>query len=84
MDGQNASFDDLVIREEYKKTVKALVANHALGAKSAGSTTKTSQQMDLIRGKGKGLIILLHGVPGVGVLGFVMAITAGHIANTAN
>lgn len=39
--------------------MKALVKTHALGAIS-------NQQVDLVRGKGKGLIILLHGVPGVG------------------
>lgn len=38
-----------------------MVRNHALG-----SQEPADQQIDLIRGKGKGLIILLHGVPGVG------------------
>ena len=54
-----SAFNDLVIREEYKTTVKALVMSHAL---SPGDR----HQVDLVRGKGKGLIILLHGVPGVG------------------
>ncbi|KAL8921440.1 MAG: hypothetical protein Q9172_004032 [Xanthocarpia lactea] len=54
-----SAFNDLVISEEYKTTVKALVMSHAL---SPGDR----HQVDLVRGKGKGLIILLHGVPGVG------------------
>ncbi|KAL8911012.1 MAG: hypothetical protein Q9171_003748 [Xanthocarpia ochracea] len=54
-----SAFNDLVIHEEYKTTVKALVMSHAL---SPGDR----HQVDLVRGKGKGLIILLHGVPGVG------------------
>ena len=61
-DGQGSGFDDLVIPIEYKKTVKALVKSHALGSRSDGR----DRQIDLVRGKGKGLIILLHGVPGVG------------------
>lgn len=39
--------------------MKALVKTHTLGSEN-------SHQVDLVRGKGKGLIILLHGVPGVG------------------
>ncbi|KAL8930795.1 MAG: hypothetical protein Q9208_000336 [Pyrenodesmia sp. 3 TL-2023] len=55
----SSDFDDLVILEEYKKAVKALVMSRSLGPKDR-------HQVDLVRGKGKGLIILLHGVPGVG------------------
>lgn len=58
-DSQSSAFDDLVISDEYKRTVKALVKNHALGLGN-------SHQIDLVRGKGKGLVILLHGVPRVG------------------
>ena len=63
LDGQNSGFDDLVIPDEYKRIVKALVESHALGSQLK---SRDKQQIDLIRGKGKGLIILLHGVPGVG------------------
>lgn len=48
--------------------MKALVKSHALGLEpgtTCGNAT-SRQQVDLIRGKGKGLNILLHGVPGVG------------------
>lgn len=62
---QNEGFKDLVIPESYKKIVKALVANHALDPDST-ETNKLDHQCDIVRGKGKGLIILLYGVPGVG------------------
>ena len=66
LEGQNSGFDDLVIPDEYKRIVKALVKSHALGSQPTGNRGTERQQIDLIRGKGKGLIILLHGVPGVG------------------
>ena len=66
-----------------------MVKSHAL---SSRDTNK--QQVDLIRGKGKGLVILLHGVPGVGktstaesVAAFarkpLLPITCGDIGQTA-
>ncbi|WDK23005.1 ATPase [Colletotrichum graminicola] len=63
------SFQDLVIPVDHKETVRALVkthedarASHLFGAciPSIGSA------LDLVKGKGAGLIILLHGPPGVG------------------
>ena len=66
LEGQNSGFDDLVIPNDYKTIVKALVQNHTLVSRPTGKGSKDKQQIDLIRGKGKGLIILLHGVPGVG------------------
>jgi SpoVK/Ycf46/Vps4 family AAA+-type ATPase len=50
------AFDHLVIADEYKDLIEALV------------TTKidAEQGTDLIQGKGQGLIILLHGGPGTG------------------
>lgn len=65
-EGQNAGFDDLVIPNEYKRIVKALVKSHALGSRPVEHGVTHRQQIDLVRGKGKGLIMLLHGVPGVG------------------
>ena len=63
---QTEAFDDLVIPPQYKQVVMALVANHSRGSTPIDSDASASRQIDLIRGKGKGLIILLHGVPGVG------------------
>jgi SpoVK/Ycf46/Vps4 family AAA+-type ATPase len=49
----------------------SLVEMHSGGSKgtegsSAQKESPKQQRADLVRGKGKGLIILLHGVPGVG------------------
>lgn len=61
------NFSKLVLPEGHDKIVKSLVENHLntrnqelLGEK------RGAQHADLVRGKGKGLIILLHGAPGVG------------------
>jgi len=50
----------------HKESVKALVRNHAKPSlPGIGATSNISAAMDLVRGKGKGLIILLHGEPGM-------------------
>lgn len=53
---QKKAFDKLVLDPKSKELIKALVSVHV-------STRKMS---DIIRGKGNGLIVLLHGTPGVG------------------
>ncbi|KAK3318705.1 hypothetical protein B0H66DRAFT_248120 [Apodospora peruviana] len=59
-------FDDLILPEKHKRTVQALVQTHeSARTKSAGSATVASA-LDLVKGKGAGLILLLHGEPGVG------------------
>jgi SpoVK/Ycf46/Vps4 family AAA+-type ATPase len=50
------AFKDLVVGEETKVLVQALVTNQLAAEKST----------DSISGKGNGLIILLHGAPGTG------------------
>lgn len=68
-------FADLVLPEGYKEIVRALVFTHAKVRKAIGSDgltigdeidTDKQREFDLVKGKGKGLIILLHGAPGVG------------------
>ncbi|CAG7560597.1 unnamed protein product [Fusarium equiseti] len=64
------SFDDLVVPDNHKTTVKALVTTHE-NARSPQSPSSTEQSsvgsaLDLVKGKGAGLVILLHGPPGVG------------------
>ncbi|KAK4160627.1 hypothetical protein QBC43DRAFT_325295 [Cladorrhinum sp. PSN259] len=54
------AFDQLVLPPGHKEMVKSLITQHFRHrAQNAANT-------DIIRGKGKGLIILLHGAPGVG------------------
>lgn len=55
-------YDRLILRPGHKETVKALVEQHF----EARESLNDKEQVDLVRGKGKGLIILLHGAPGVG------------------
>jgi hypothetical protein len=62
-------FEDLRIQREYKDVVRGLVMSHfqkkALERRYAAASLEGPGQ-DLIQGKGRGLVVLLHGVPGVG------------------
>ncbi|KAK1987587.1 hypothetical protein LZ30DRAFT_615347 [Colletotrichum cereale] len=63
------SFEDLVVPDEHKETVRALVKTHENTRASHLSTDirpSIGSALDLVKGKGAGLIILLHGPPGVG------------------
>lgn len=66
-------FDELVIKEDHKRLVLALVESHQSGSikmkkkkNNSLEAPDVASSMDLVKGKGKGLVILLHGVPGVG------------------
>ena len=52
------AFDSLIIPDDQKVVVKALVESHALEAKKNID--------DVIQGKGRGLVAVLHGPPGTG------------------
>lgn len=55
-------FEELVLDDGTKKTVQALVSTHS------GRNTESSEDNfdDIVKGKGKGLVCVLHGPPGVG------------------
>jgi len=59
-------WDRLVIEGQTKKTILALVETHEKPKGGEGREKKKLTSMDLVGGKGNGLIILLHGEPGVG------------------
>ncbi|KAG9228841.1 hypothetical protein BJ875DRAFT_476478 [Amylocarpus encephaloides] len=64
-----SSFDNLVLPHGHRKLIQALIKNQVRGIQSATSGPGGQDEefsMDLVKEKGKGLIILLHGVPGVG------------------
>lgn len=63
---QELGFESLVLPKGHSETLLALVETHSKGAKPATGQKVVERQIDLVRGKGKGLIILLHGEPGVG------------------
>lgn len=55
------SFEQLQLNRPQKNLIQNLVACHA-----SGSENKNRTMSDLSQGKGNGLVILLHGPPGVG------------------
>ena len=62
-----AGFEDLVLPDGHKKLLRAIVKNQVRDAKQMLSEQEGNPeefQMDLVKGKGNGLIILLHGAPG--------------------
>lgn len=59
-------FRDLKIDEEHKLMIKSLVEFHLKKQAAQKRRPNVNLDQDLIRGKGSGLFILLHGVPGVG------------------
>ncbi|KAF5011930.1 hypothetical protein FDECE_1995, partial [Fusarium decemcellulare] len=66
---RNGSFKDLVIPESHRKLLIGLVKNQVVETKAGpGPDTidDASTQIDIVRGKGRGLIFLLHGPPGSG------------------
>ncbi|KAM0149694.1 hypothetical protein ACHAPG_009242 [Botrytis cinerea] len=56
-------FDQLVLPKGHKDMVKCLIRQHF---KEKELELADKDEMDIVRGKGKGLIMLLHGAPGVG------------------
>ena len=62
---KDGSFKKLVIKAEHKTVVKAMVRSYLSKEPIFG---------DLIQGKGRGLVVLLHGAPGTG-----KTLTAGMI-----
>ncbi|KAK1573261.1 uncharacterized protein LY79DRAFT_569008 [Colletotrichum navitas] len=57
------AFEKLELPDGHRDMVKSLVMQHFRHRKSHFAS---DEQTDLIQGKGKGLILLLHGAPGVG------------------
>ncbi|KAI5803959.1 hypothetical protein DFH27DRAFT_481046 [Peziza echinospora] len=58
------AFDRLELPEGHREMIKSLVTQHFRDKQA--NVGRPHEQTDLIRGKGKGLILLLHGAPGVG------------------
>ncbi|KLU88802.1 hypothetical protein MAPG_07785 [Magnaporthiopsis poae ATCC 64411] len=59
---------NLVIDPKHKRLLKAMVSDHAvtMSMDKKGAISKSGTSIDIVRGKGRGRIILLHGPPGVG------------------
>lgn len=57
----DSSYDDLILKKEHKDLLQATIKNQV-----EQGNNKRNFNVDIVKGKGKGLIILLHGVPGSG------------------
>ncbi|KAL6804887.1 hypothetical protein GGI42DRAFT_342266 [Trichoderma sp. SZMC 28013] len=60
---KETAFDQLVLESGHKDMIISLITQHFQDKKAKGAQM---EQVDIVRGKGKGLILLLHGAPGVG------------------
>lgn len=73
-EGTKDGFERLVLPDGHKNIVRALVKTHArVAGKCEGDKDSSGmlsqpkmRQFDVVKGKGKALIMLLHGAPGVG------------------
>ncbi|KAI1393500.1 uncharacterized protein F4822DRAFT_15137 [Hypoxylon trugodes] len=69
-EARNSGFHDLIIKPKYRRLLVSLVDSHTSNANKWGKVgaaeTKPLNQLDLVRGKGLGLTVLLHGPPGTG------------------
>lgn len=100
VDATKDSFRELQILPRYRTLVESQVSIHLARMKPSSDSFGTSEndkddsREDLVRGKGKGLIILLHGVPGVGKTSTaecvaeytarpLLSITCGDLGDTA-
>lgn len=63
-----SGWDELVLPGKHRTMVQSMVQTHTAGSRQTLSRTGSESKYDmgLVQGKGKGCIILLHGVPGVG------------------
>jgi hypothetical protein len=63
---QASIFQDLKIEKGHRLMVEALVQTHLNKQQFRHDGGCSGLNQDIVRGKGSGLIVLLHGVPGVG------------------
>ena len=59
-------FESLILPSGVARLVESLVRTHDPQNMPSFANSEHDHHVDLVRGKGKGLIILLHGAPGVG------------------
>ncbi|KAL8673281.1 MAG: hypothetical protein Q9168_002279 [Polycauliona sp. 1 TL-2023] len=66
LERQNDGFESLILPPGVARLVESLVKTHDPQNMPTFVSNEPEHNVDLVRGKGKGLIILLHGAPGVG------------------
>lgn len=69
-EAKQSGWHDLVVPENFSKLLLSLVHKHVSGSQKEKWESKARSgskfQIDLVRDKGRGLVILLHGPPGTG------------------
>lgn len=69
-ESKQSGWNELVIPSHYRKLLLSLVHSHVSDVHmrpwASSSHISANNQIDLVRGKGRGLVILLHGPPGTG------------------
>lgn len=65
-EADDQAFKKLEIDRSYKRLILSLVKSHFDKVEAEKKQNVEIDTQDLIRGKGKGVVILLHGAPGVG------------------
>jgi hypothetical protein len=74
-------YNELKIPHDHKRLLKAIVQDHfdkKVVHRTLQDKGQVTVQQDFIRGKGKGLVILLHGAPGVGKTATAEAVAFAH------
>ncbi|KAI4276855.1 MAG: hypothetical protein LQ337_002202 [Flavoplaca oasis] len=66
LERQHDGFESLILPPGVSRLVESLVKTHDPQNMPSFVSNEPEHHVDLVRGKGKGLIILLHGAPGVG------------------
>ncbi|KAL4759188.1 ATP-binding protein [Aspergillus foveolatus] len=64
-DSTSGTFENLVINPDHMSLLQSLVHSHYM-RKQIQDSGRYSVNQDIVHNKGRGLVILLHGVPGVG------------------
>ncbi|KAK2741995.1 AAA family [Colletotrichum kahawae] len=67
----NLTLDQIQMKPERRRMIRSAVAAHFRGKQGPSASN-----LDPVRGKGKGLVILLHGAPGVGKTATAEAVAA--------
>lgn len=65
-EGRRATLRDIKMKDEYRDMIRSAVWSHFDRREKERDSVIPEYQPDIIKGKGKGVVILLHGAPGVG------------------
>ncbi|KAB8276179.1 P-loop containing nucleoside triphosphate hydrolase protein [Aspergillus minisclerotigenes] len=66
IEGSRDMFKNLIINPHHEAILRALVESHFIRKEINDTRGIATTNQDIVQNKGRGLVILLHGVPGVG------------------